>query len=253
MPDLFARKTIERGSAGNLFVFVVVVLMVAAGASAIDGLVPADAPVSGQEIKIITPTPNQAKKNLQLQTFGYVTLAPTPNSVGDLCQSGGVNDEPEILVTYSPTTGATTTATGQVKVWVTDEGSPFIAPNEQVDKSTGQVTSPGDRTAKAEDGFLYEPALYVAPGKAENGGTPHFPDFIKGNYNNDPPNRGSGTDGAPYDPIPNGKAGNLLDYTAEYVWNVSSLGLAAGSQQVEFVIHDGDHNRGVGCINVTVQ
>lgn len=168
-----------------------------------------------------------------------------------LCMAGGVNNEPEILVGYAPANGQTVGAGGQVKVWVNDEGAPIIAPGERIDATTGAIMLPGDRTARAADGYLWEPALYLAPQTAENGGTPHFPDFIRGDYNNTT-QKGAGTHSGGMEPAP---AGSQLAerFTAEMVWNVDALGLAPGSYIAEFVIHDGDRDRGVGCVTITIQ
>jgi hypothetical protein len=167
-----------------------------------------------------------------------------------LCQPGGANNEPEILAGYLPANGQSVGAGGQIKVWVNDEGAPIIAPNEQVDPTTGMITTPGDRSAKAPDGYLWEPAVYIAPQSAENGGTPHFPSAIKGDYNNTT-KKGPGIHVAGMDPPP---AGAMLSekYTAELIWDVNSLGLAPGAYVAEFVIHDGDEDRGVGCVTITI-
>jgi hypothetical protein len=92
-----------------------------------------------------------------------------------LCTDESVSNEPEILAAYSPANGKSVSENGQIKVWINDERAAIIAPNEQIDSMTGLITAPGDRTAKAPDGYLWEPALYIAPQTAENGGTPHFP------------------------------------------------------------------------------
>jgi hypothetical protein len=167
-----------------------------------------------------------------------------------LCMMGGVNNEPGILVGYSPANGQSVGATGQIKVWVNDEGAPIIAPGEVVDPMTGAITMPGDRTARAADGYLWEPALYIAPQTAENGGTPHFPTAIRGSYNNTTI-KGPGLLVAGMDPPP---AGSMLasTYTGEDIWDVSSLGLAPGTYLAEFVIHDGDRDRGVGCVTIQI-
>ena len=167
------------------------------------------------------------------------------------CTDQTLNNEPEILVGYSPAAGQTVAANGQIKVWVTDENSPFIAPMEQVDNTTGAVTVPGQRNAIASDGLLYEPALYFAPQSPTNGGTPYFPQWIKGSYNNNPPTRGTFTGGAPIDPNPPGA--RLLQYTGEFVWDVRALGLSPGTYTAVFSVHDGDHDRGIGCISITIQ
>ena len=143
-----------------------------------------------------------------------------------------------------------------------DENAPFIAPGEIVDSTTGNITTPGDRTAKAPDGYLWEPALYILPQSAATGGTPHFPVMIKGDFNNAPPTRGTGGTGAPIDPSPGGAGAaptcifgiciGGTAYHAEYIWDVNSLGLPPGNYAAEFLIFDGDRDRGVGCVNITI-
>jgi hypothetical protein len=178
---------------------------------------------------------------------GGTTLPPEPA----LCTAGGANNEPEILVGYAPANGQSVGAGGQIKVWVNDEGAPIIAPGELVDATSGAITTPGDRTAKAPDGYLWEPALYIAPQSAENGGMPHFPSFIHGDYNNTT-KKGGGLKVAGLEPAPAGSQPLQEQYTAEFVWNVDSLGLAPGSYIAEFVIHDGDRDRGIGCVTITI-
>jgi len=139
---------------------------------------------------------------------------------------------------------------GQIKVWVNDERPPFVAPNEQIDPVTGAVTVPGDRTAVAPDGLLYEPAIYFAPQTPLNGGTPYFPQWIKGWYNNQPPS-GSGTQGTAVDTPPAGT--QLRDmFTGEDIWDVSALGLSPGTYTAVFVVHDGDRDRAIGCITIII-
>lgn len=220
------------------------------------------------------PDPNDkfvnagSKDSLQLRTLGFITVtqppvatAASPGVAGPppgLCTSGGANDEPEILVGYAPANGQSVSAGGQIKVWINDEGAPIISAGEQLDQATGQIVTPGNRAQKASDNYLWEPALYISPQTAESGGTPHFPTFIKGAYNNNPSNqidcdKGGSIPTIPgMEPVPAG--GNLKEKcTAEDIWDVSSLGLAPGSYTAEFVIHDGDDNRGVGCVSITIQ
>jgi len=183
---------------------------------------------------------------------GSVPPPPPPPA----CDDREANNEPEILAAYSPAEGETVSQCGEVKVWVNDEWAAFIAPNEQVDSTTGVVTAPGDRSARAPDGYLYEPALYI-----ENA-APIFPTHIKGWYNNDPlafvKGKGGagkanapGVDGAPIDPAP---AGTDLSekYTTEFVWNLCSLGLPPGTYTAKFVVADGDTDRAIGCVTIVV-
>jgi len=204
----------------------------------------------------VDATNNCASGEFNMCDGGSPDAPPMPQ----LCTPGGVNDEPEILVGYEPASGQPIGVNGQVKVWVDDECPPTIAPNEQVDPNTGQITMPGNRTAAAMDGYLWEPAVYIAPQSAENGGTPHFPTLIKGEYSNMLfcpvpgfcfPNCISGIRGAPIDPPPPGSMTRA--HTAEFIWDISSLGLGPGQYVLEFVIHDGDQDRGVGCITLVIQ
>jgi hypothetical protein len=167
-----------------------------------------------------------------------------------LCTAGGANNESKILVGYEPANGETVGGDGQIKVWVNDEGAPIIAPGEQIDNATGEITTPGDRTAKAADGYLWEPALYIAPDTAENGGTPHFPTAIRGSYNATTKKSG-GTLVPGMDPAPTGSSLSQT-YTGEDIWDVRSLGLGPGTYIGEFVIHDGDKDRGVGCVTIVI-
>jgi hypothetical protein len=266
-------KKMQQGTVGNFFVFGVLALLIVAGITAVGGLPSETQPTSGTEVNIVTPTENPTHSTLQLQTFGYVTIAPTPTLApiagSPLCQPGGANDEPGIISATSPASGQTVSATGQIKVWVDDEGAPIIAQGETTN-SDGSIANKGNQTQLAPDNYLFEPAVYIDSATAESGGSPFFPDYIKGQYNNDPNDTSAGfarnsnniVTGAAIDTPPAGAstAGCIFGsnffpncYKAEYIWNVSSLGLSAGTHRAEFVIHDGDFNRGVGCVNIQVQ
>ena len=263
-----SRKKLQKGTVGNFFVFGVLALLMVLGITAVGGLPSQEAPSSGQIVNVVTPTTGPNYNNLQLKTFGYVTIVPTPTpDANNLCNNKAINTEQGILLGYYPGPGQSASSSDSIKVWVTDENPPFVAPNEQVNSSTGAVTE-GDRTAKADDGYLFEPALYISPHTAESGGSPYFPNYIKGNVNNDPTSaqggfmgRGiAGINGPAVDPIPAGAsfAGVQTNcfgqcHNAEYIWSVSQLGLTTGTYQVEFVAHDGDRDRGIGCVSVTIK
>jgi hypothetical protein len=128
---------------------------------------------------------------------------------------------------------------------------------------------------KLSDGYLVEPALYIAPATAETGGMPHFPDAIKGIFNSShlptelqacdcntgdvvygeggvvAPDAGGATI-VPLDVPPMGTTLQCFD-TAEYVWNVQSLGLTAGTYEAELVVPDGDGEHEVVCIAVNIR
>jgi len=173
----------------------------------------------------------------------------------DVCTDPTLNTEPEILAGFSPDAGQTVDQTGQIKVWVCDEHPPFIAPGEQVDNTTGAITTPGNRTAVAGDGLLYEPALYIAPQSPTNGGAPLFPQWIKGSYNNNPPRpTRTASAGAVPDPLPAGASWCASDapFRVEFVWDVSSLGLPPGTYTAVFSIHDGDGDRAISCVTIVI-
>src|SRR5439155_7615560 len=62
-----------------------------------------------------------------------------------LCTMGGANNEPEILAGFAPANGESVGTGGFIKVWITDEGAPIIAPAEIIDAQTGMIVAPGDR------------------------------------------------------------------------------------------------------------
>lgn len=234
-----------------LLIMVVLAVVLAGGAASTVNQNSKQLPIFGTLVNT-SPAPG-SKETLQLKTLTIITSTPTIQTA--LCQNQQINDESEILA-YPAATGQSITVAvgGQIKVWVTDEASPKISQGEVVDQNTGLITQ-GQRSAKAPDNYLWEPAIYIAPNLAETGGTPHFPDIIKGDYNNNPLidiRNGVSPHGPTIDPIPSGGSQKLA-YTSEYIWNVSSLALTPGSYSAEFVIHDGDVNRGIGCVGITVQ
>jgi hypothetical protein len=70
-------KKYQKGTVGNFFVFGILALLILLGLTAIGGLPSSTAPSSGTVVKIITPTIDTFHNTLQLETFGYTTIAPT--------------------------------------------------------------------------------------------------------------------------------------------------------------------------------
>ena len=173
---------------------------------------------------------------------------------------------------YDPPMGHPVGWTGQVRVWVSGDSAPFVAPGEVVDNMTGAVTTPGDRAATAKDGLLYEPTLYIAPQSPTDGATPYFPQWIRGSYNDNPPSpagwyigEAPATKGAPVDPIPPGSAIKgpgfwavspaWSPYETEFVWDVSALGLGCESYTAVFSVNGGPFRggyRATGCVTIGI-
>ena len=205
--------------------------------------------------------------------------SPNKLSTNNLCRNSAFSDEVLILIGTDPAPGQAIGPDGVIRVWVTDEGAPKIAPGEIVDPDTGKITTPGDRTATDGRGkgfYLWEPALYITAitsanergpysGNAEDGGKPYFPSMIKGDYN---PLSDFGIfsshqyHGPPvddYTKFENGPSFKQTDnigfawshaFTAEYIWDVNSLKIPHGVYHAEIVTHDGDVNLSVDCIAV---
>jgi len=269
------KKVIDKGEmgSGTLYVLLILFATIALGFELIGAKFPsALSTTNGQQVVVDTTDPNSKgnKNSLQLYTFSGHPPSTTPGQLvqSSLCIAAntpitgntkkGSRWESEILAGYSPNNGQTVGNSGKIKVWVADEEAPMIAPGEIVDNTTGNVITPGDRTAKADDGYLWEPALYIAPNLAESASPqPHFPIVILGEINNHPPALSGGRFAHPQIETP--PPGVTLspfasnNYFAEYIWDVASLGLGPGTYQAEFVIHDGDEDRGVGCVSISIQ
>jgi hypothetical protein len=235
----------ERGGVNTGMLYIIVImLIISAIAYLITGPSPAQTGVqTGTEVTINDAVSEEAKDRLQLYTFGGATITPPG---GSLCQPGGVNARPEIIVHVSPDHAKSVRSDGQVKLWVNDNKPPMVAPGERITRNSGRIISPGDRAAKAPDGYLLAPALYVFPQTAEAGGQPYFPSSIRGDYNNGTVRLAFGIERLPA----NIQLANR--YTSQYTWNVRDLGLRAGSYQLQFVIMDGSDKHGVKCVNIRV-
>ncbi len=193
----------------------------------------------------VTTQKNTAKSQgvLQLYNFAGATITPPITS---LCQKGGANVHPEALIAYSPEQAGAVSSNGQISLWVSDTKPPYIAPDEQIARGSGAVIQHGNLTARAPDNYLLEPQLYIFPYTISRNGTPYFPDFVKGAYNNGVPLVSYNTDILPAYALPKS------NYTVEFVWNVKHIGLTDGSYSIEFVAHDGHQKLGVKCMSLRV-
>jgi hypothetical protein len=274
------KKINNKGSTDGGTVYVVAILVGVAvlGYTLIGGqFLSPNANTSGQQVLIVTPTPQNAQTNLQLYTFLGETLTPAPSYSCTLAQGDLYDTESEIMQGTDPGPGGIALSAGTIRAWVKDEAPPFISPNEKVNSTTGAIT-PGNRSAldTGTDGkgdFYWEPTLYFVPPNAQlnanhvycdakiPGCSAIFPNEVKGDYNT--ANGGTGYKGPPIDsdagflngPNPNGSNpnGNKSDkYYAEYIWNVGGFNLTPGSYTAQIVVHDGDTNLSVDCIAMTI-
>lgn len=280
--NMYSIKNKFKGAGGAMYVIIIVFLMTVVAGSLVGWQLPGlDDSKVGSPVTIITTTPEPSKGNLQLYTFRGATLTPAPVNSG--CKIAQFHLEDEILVGSDPPPGGQTS--GNLRVWVTDELAPQISPGEVVDQVTGQITTIGDRTAKdfdtdGEGKYLWEPSLYVKPAigaipsqpfcdAVTPGCIPYFPVIIKGEYNSygfydrsgdlfelGPPidadwiNFKNGPGGAS---APSGyRYGQGTPFMSEYIWDVTTFGLAKGTYWAQFVIHDGDPNLGISCVTIQI-
>jgi hypothetical protein len=70
-------KKIQKGAIGNIFIFGILLLLIVLSFSLVGGSPSTSTPENGTLVQITTPTPNATHNTLQLETFGYTTIAPT--------------------------------------------------------------------------------------------------------------------------------------------------------------------------------
>lgn len=195
----------------------------------------------------VSPTPFSMHKSLQLDSFGFTTPTPAPSpTIPTASCKSNFNQEPE---NYT----ASVYVSGQLKIWACDEHTPFLAPGAQVNNTTGQITNPGNTTAKDSSGNIYAPRIYLDNDNIVSNIHPIYPNFVKGNYTSPD---GSAKGNTTIDPIPPNHPGPIPcdspSISDEYIWNISTLGLTLGTHQVQFVFHDGDEDQGLGCFSISI-
>lgn len=243
--QLVLSKMTEQGviNTGTLYI-IIIMLLILGIAYLVTGPSPAQVGVqTGTEVTINEATSETAKDRLQLYTFGAATITPPTSS---LCQPGGANARPEIIAHVSPAHAQAISSDGRIRIWVNDDKHPMIAPGERITRNSGAIITPGDRAARAPDGYLLEPALYVFPRTADAGGQAYFPTNIRGDYNNGSIRIAYGIERMPADVV------LKFGYTSQYTWNVKDLGLAPGSYSLQLVVMDGTDKHAVKCINIRV-
>lgn len=228
---------------GSLYIIFIIFILIGL-AYIISGPTPSQAPLlTGPEVAVNQKAFNKTHSVLQLYNFNGATLTPPVTS---LCKKGGANVHPEALIAYTPQQASAVSTDGQISLWVSDTQPPYVAPNERVSRSTGIVEIPGALTARAPDGYLWEPQLYIFPQTVEKGGKYYFPNFVRGSFTNGTPQVSDNTDILPINSLPKS------DQTVEFLWNVKNIGLTDGEYKIEFVAHDGHQRLGVRCISLRV-
>jgi hypothetical protein len=229
---------------GALYIIFIMITIIGFG-YIMSGPTPSQTPVlTGPEVVIHPARTSASKAMLQLYSFTAVTITPP---IANLCSPGGANKNPQAIIAYTPSQStAISSVDGQISLWVTDTQPPIIASGEAILRSSGAIKTPGDHTARAPDGYLVEPSLYIFPQTVENNGKPYFPTFIKGAYNNGTHLISDNSDILPIDALP------TKGFTVEFVWNVASIGLTDGDYNIEFVVHDGNSNLAVKCMSVRI-
>lgn len=290
------RKTNNKGSIGVDVLFIGIIILM--GVVMVQGATPTrtqPSTTSSTDNYTVDPNSLTSDKNgdpsLQLKTFGFIkVLPPTPSD--NECNEDGkiISGEPRILFAISPNPGGSVAAGGQIKIWYNDE-SPLplgLATTGNVQPTTHLTNAQSIINAGFRDSRQHlpvYPALFLTDitnnasdtsGDVENGGTPHPPDEIWGDWqivlpsgttirSEDRPNMVQLPAGA--DPFPATSNVKFADsalftrprepfYGAEAIWNVDGLGLTTGhSYRAELLIHDGDQNFGgdIGEACTTIQ
>ena len=229
---------------GMLYIIAIMILLFCLG-YLVTGPTPTHSAVpNGTEVVIGKPKQEDPKARLQLYTFTAATITPPASS---LCQKGGANKNPDLIIATSPSNGTGIQSDSQVKVWINDTAPIKIAPAELVTRGSGAISSAGDRTARAPDGYIWEPAVYIMPNTIDANGTPFFPTFIRGAYNNGDTRVSYGAD-----QVPNNVTFTDKGRSVELIWNVKDLNLGPGAYQLQFVAHDDNANMAVKCISMRV-
>lgn len=208
------------------------------------------------------PPPGDEKRSLQLNTLKFRKIE-LPK--GNACKANPFNEEPDIIYATDPAFGGAAQAGGQIRIWVwEDDGTGgSVSQGTKVDPATGLITTPGDRTLADNNGYLWEPSIYITKltspdqpgpyaGDKENGGQPYFPTAIKGVANQRPD--GGTLTSVPIDPPVN----IIVDRTgeewtfSEFIWDVNSMGLTTGYYRAQIILHDGDQDLAINCTTIQI-
>ena len=205
------------------------------------------------------------KKSLQLNTLKFKKILPKVNT----CAESNFNREPYIFIASDPLPGGIAVPGGRIRVWVDDGNGGSVSEGEIINKDTGQIITPGDRSAtdgKGQGYYRWEPALYITPltspdqpgpyaGDAENGGQPYFPSFVRGRVVYTDSNTTRFLSLPPIESpvgfeVPRSKdhGGNQ----AQFILEVNSLGLTPGFYRAQIVVHDGDGDLALNCITIQI-
>lgn len=230
----FMRSGLERGEVADGALYVVVILVVIGSAGFLfSGSLPSPRTPKtiGQQVMVLSPSPQNARSNLQLYTFNGVPVTPTSSPVA-IAPSGSLEDcgnnlaftsEPQTLYAYNVGASAASGNQLALKVFYSDEwpltlGSGTVSPMNQ--QPSDHVSNPnvGDTSQRDSAGLPYFPSVFLTDvtsnakdnsGDAEKGGTPQKPNDVYGAWKalgmSDPLTMGSGngnTIASGADPMP---------------------------------------------------
>ena len=157
------RKKVQKGSIGTVFVYAILILLIAAGFVSIGGLPNIIPSYKGKVVSIITPTPAASRNTLQMQTFGYSTITPKPKiSPGNQATCAGAEDK-GIAVTGCTCLGPAVVCKNGKAYNI--NGAPFDfgyknSINLSPDFPCGTVLAPGNGTY-----CIGKPVIYLYPTK----------------------------------------------------------------------------------------
>lgn len=225
--------------------YIIIILFIIGGLAFLaTGPLPTESPtLTGVQVAVDGGEKLDPQDKLTLLTFNGATITPP---AGSICNSGGVNNRPEIIVAVEPQSGTAIPSDGVIKVWATDTDHLKIAPDARVSNTSGNVTDEGKLFERAPDGHYYAPSLYVFPQTVDNNGLPYLPYNIKGDYDNGTKQVARGRETVPYYGKPTQK------YVLEYIWKAEDIGLIPDSYDLQFVISDSQGNHGVACTSIRV-
>lgn len=276
-------KWFNRGSSSSAFLLMLAfligfsVILVTGSGSFSDSNQTPSAETGSSQI-IVTEALPPGEKNLQLRTFGLITVTPLPvPAQANACitnsfdEEGQSEDKSNIFIALDPLPGGIVTAGGKIRAWIRDEHGAGTSTGSVVDPTTGAITinDPSDIDNRGSIDFQWEPAIYLTEltvanqagpfsGDIENASppSPKFPNYAKGKVR-----RGDGGAWLTLPAIDPDWTNFIREqrvgedpHIGEFIWDVAGLALTPGRvYRAQIVVHDGDGDLAIDCTTVVVQ